>query len=388
MNTRVEDLLRRFAANTINQDDYLELIAYFKLEGNDEEISAALDAIWNEMDNDNAILTDGQLAQAYHQLTHDKRFATAPVKMRVLRRLLPYAAAAVLLISGTAGYLLLRKPAVETIAQRYKNDVAPGSNKATLTLANGKVVNLTGNNVIALAQQSGAHIIKAQNGQLVYSFSGGDGSQSAFNTLNTPVGGQYQVVLPDGSHVWINASSSLTFPVQFAANERKVTLKGEAYFEVAKNAAKPFRVITGAQEVEVHGTHFDVKAYADEPGILTTLLEGAVSIKVAGKTTPLQPGQQASDGNGQVNVYVADTEEAVAWKNGLFMYTDENLESIMKQVARWYDITVVYQDDDLKKQVFSGTLSRFKNISQLLEVLEATGSVHFKIEGRRITVMN
>lgn len=387
-NLRIEVLLHQYAANTISREDYLELIAYFKLSGNDAEINIALDSIWNNIDTGNIEDVINQQEQAYQKIITDKRFTQVEANVRILWRWMPYAAAAVLLVFAGAGYLFLRTPPVATVAQRYKNDVKPGSNKATLTLANGKVINLSNASANDISAQAGINVSKANNGELVYAFNNNnDANQAEQNTVTTPIGGQYQVVLPDGTHVWLNSSSSLKFPVKFSENERKVTLTGEGYFEVAKNAAKPFRVITAGQQVEVHGTHFDVNAYADDKAILTTLLEGAVSITANGKITPLQPGQQAGVNVGNIIVKTVDTEEAVAWKNGLFMYTDQELESIMKQVARWYDVSVTYDDDALRKQIFSGTLSRFKNISQLLEVLEATGSVHFKIEGRRISVM-
>ncbi|MDO7744629.1 MAG: FecR family protein, partial [Pedobacter sp.] len=222
----------------------------------------------------------------------------------------------------------------------------------------------------------------------------------------TPRGGEYKVNLPDGTTVWMNAASSLKFPVQFNGRQRKVNLKGEAYFEVAKVTTKelikgkqvttrlPFIVETEKQDVQVLGTHFNVNAYAEEAITKTTLLEGAVSVSLVStpknlnpETYYLQPGQQANLNGNSIKVMAADIEEAMAWKNGLFMFNGQDLEGIMKQVERWYDVDVVFSDNSLKTQTFKGTISRFKKISQLLEVLESTGSVHFTMEGRRITAM-
>jgi transmembrane sensor len=300
------------------------------------------------------------------------------------------AAAIILLAVGIGSYVYHTKNKPLNVA--YSNDIAPGSDKATLTLANGQKISLTDAKVGSLAQQSGINIIKTADGQLTYhnsdkSFTRDTGT--SYNKIEIPYGGQYQVNLPDGTRVWLNAGSSLRYPTRFSGKERKVELTGEGYFEVAKNKTLPFRVLTGKQVVEVLGTHFNVKAYIDETTIKTTLLEGSVKVtqNQNGVAKLLKPGQQSVLANDNLKISEADTEEAVAWKNGLFLFNDQTLDEIMLQVSRWYGVTVAFNDSSLKKKIFAGSLSRFKNISQLLEVLESTGSVHFKIEGRRITIM-
>ena len=206
-----------------------------------------------------------------------------------------------------------------------------------------------------------------------------------YNTLATPRGGQYQLTLPDGSKVWLNAASSLRYPVAFLGAERRVEVTGEAYFEVTKNASQPFKVsLRDNQEVDVLGTSFDINAYADEPEIRTTLLTGAV--KTEGVT--LKPGQQAAwTLNRPVRVRSdADVEEAIAWKNGKFIFSGGDIQSVMRQLERWYDVEVDYKGD-FKGVELVGVISRFKNISEILNMLEQTHTVTFQVEGRRVTVL-
>lgn len=307
-----------------------------------------------------------------------------------------YAAAAVVLITFSAGLFFYQYhgDTVGQFAGNHRQDVAPGSNKAFLTLSDGSRILLGSAKNGELAKQAGIIITKTKDGQLVYTVADHTvpGNADQFNTITTPNGGQYMINLPDGTKVWLNAASSLKYPVQFAAAGRRVELNGEAYFEVSKDKHRPFKVATGKQEVEVLGTHFNISGYADEQSIKTTLLEGSVRVSSAGSKVPansvtIRPGEQAVMAMDKLAVRQADTEEAIAWKNGLFMFSGQDLAGIMKQAARWYDVKVEFEDDDLKKQVFKGTISRFENISQLLEVLESTGSVHFKIDGRRVIAM-
>jgi len=210
----------------------------------------------------------------------------------------------------------------------------------------------------------------------------------AFNTISTPVGGQYTVVLPDGSKVWLNAASSLKFPTAFTGTERRVELTGEGYFEVAKNKHMPFKVNFNREEVEVLGTHFNISAYPDEAVTRTTLLEGSVRISKNNIKKILVPGQQAisSMQTGGFNIAEVNTDEAIAWKNGLFLFHNENIRSIMKKIARWYNVDVNYQGS-FTNQEYGGRISQSKNLSEILKNLELTGTIHFKIEGRRVTVM-
>lgn len=316
-------------------------------------------------------------------------------KKRLSRqRIYSYAAAAILILT-TALYFGTRS--TSSISQNgtadfAKTDINPGGNKALLTLADGSKIVLDDAVNGEIARQSGCLITKTTTGQLVYTIQGSQTAalkaQSLLNTIETPKGGQYQVNLPDGTKVWLNAASSLSFPARFSGLQRQVVLKGEAYFEVAKNKHMPFIVKSEQQKIEVLGTHFNVSAYTDEHQIKTTLAEGSVKVTLTANHQEqlLKPGQQAIATN-HIQVIPVDIEEALAWKDGLFMFNDENLENIMKKVERWYDVEIDFQQQELRQKHFSGTVSRFGKVSQVLKTLELTGSVHFKIEGRKIIVV-
>jgi len=394
-NQRITVLIQQFADGSISREDYTELIRHFNLTGNDEQLFTAMDEVWNDA-NPSVPYTQEQEERFYQQLISTPAFTPTKHTKRTLSLWSRLTAAAVVLVAVSAGIYFYRIADQPGDPDRFvKNDLAPGGNKATLTLADGRVINLNDAAQGDLASQGGIAIMKTKDGQLVYSVKGADAANPAqamlLNTIATPRGGQYQVNLPDGSKVWLNTSSSLKFPVQFSKNERRVVLSGEAYFEVAKNKLKPFVVKTAAQEVEVLGTHFNIHAYPDERNLKTTLMEGAVAISFTNpaiKEALLKPGQQAQlNGSEQLKVLDVDIEQAIAWKNGLFMFDGQDLEGIMKQVSRWYDVDVVFENDEVKKKTFKGTISRFNHISQLLQVLESTGSVEFKMEGRRITAM-
>ncbi|SEO23655.1 FecR family protein [Mucilaginibacter sp. OK283] len=303
-------------------------------------------------------------------------------------------AAAILVFVSFGAYLFIKKrqaPAQLVHRSNPKNDILPGGNKAILTLANGKQITLTGARNGTLAVQGAVAINKTADGRIVYDSSEKSRSDEAelntYNTMTTPRGGQYWVVLPDGSRVLLNAASSLTYPTTFSGTERKVELTGEAYFEVAHNAAKPFRVYSKSQIVEVLGTHFNINTYDDEPAIKTTLLEGKVKVTSTAKnqTRILQPGQQAFLNALAFNVSDVDVDEATAWKNGLFVFESNDIQQIMRMVSRWYDVDVAYTGN-LPSDKFSGSVSRFSNVSEVLNTLQLTRKVHFKVSGKKISV--
>ncbi|MNK03729.1 fec operon regulator FecR [compost metagenome] len=276
-------------------------------------------------------------------------------------------------------------------AQHQGNDVNPGGNKAILTLADGSKISLTDAGNGELAKQAGIVVTKTKDGQLVYEISKGNAAATEvlYNTINTPAGGQYQINLPDGTTVWLNALSSLRYPTVFNAARRKVVLTGEAYFEVAKNPNQPFVVTTNgagkAQDVTVLGTHFNINSYQNEDATKTTLLEGSVKVAASAQDVTIKPGQQAILNN-TLKVMNVDVTQAIDWKNGNFYFNDENIESIMRKLARWYDIDVIYKGQ-IPSIDFGGEISRTKKLSEVLKVLETTRTIHFKIEGRRVTVM-
>jgi transmembrane sensor len=304
-------------------------------------------------------------------------------------------AASVAILVGLSMLFVIKsahKPIRKIIAVN-KNDVAPGGEKAILTLANGSKVSLTDARNGDIAKQAGVQITKAANGQLVYTIKTSTPKNAitqqatlAYNTISTPLGGQYQVILPDGSKVWLNALSSIKFPVNFSTlKERRIELSGEAYFEVEHDKNHSFKVITAKQEVEDLGTEFDVNAYTDEASTKTTLLKGSIEVTAANNTALLRPGQQ-SKFTSSISVAEVNTQAVIAWKNGYFMFDDEKLEDIMRLVSRWYNIKVVYTDESVKEETFGALSTRFANISILLNMMEQTGNAHFKINGSTITV--
>ncbi|MFD2582350.1 FecR family protein [Pedobacter vanadiisoli] len=305
-------------------------------------------------------------------------------------------AASILLIAGIAYLMLMNKSTTYdkfVIAKKY--DLPAGTDKAILTLSDGRIINLNKDVVGKIATEAGIEITKSEDGTLVYKVVNTKGKSTDFNTITTPVGGQYTVILPDGSKVWLNAGSSLKYPTTFAASGRSVTLTGEGYFEVAHleriGGRVPFSVLViknqaQSEKVEVLGTHFNINAYADEPFVKTTLLKGSVSVALNNnKTILLKPGQLAKLSNEDIQVQEADTEMAVAWKNGEFVFR-EDLRSAMRKVARWYDVEIVYDETAPENLMLGGWMSRGTNISEVLNHIQLTGKVHFKLEGRRVIV--
>jgi len=302
-------------------------------------------------------------------------------------------AAAVLLLLACGTYFLVqdkvKQQSSKTIASipTLNKDVLPGRQGAILTLSDGKKVLLDslGNGIVA--NQNGTKII-LKNGLLVYDKEGKSTGGMVYNTMSTPKGRQYQVRLPDGTQVWLNSESSITYPTLFAGNERKVEITGEAYFEVTKNPKMPFRVkMNGQAEAEVLGTHFNINAYTNEAAIKTTLLEGSVKITSGSDKAMLSPGQQAQLSTSKKIRIVknVEIEKIMAWKNGLFNFEGADLDDVMRQLSRWYDIDVVYEKE-IPDIEFVGEVSKNVSLSGVLEGLHGVG-VHFRIEGRRLVVL-
>jgi len=324
---------------------------------------------------------------------HPDAQATTSAPARTMRPWWRWAAAAaVAALLTVAGWQLLQRrpaPAPAPVAtQPFRNDVAPGGNRAMLTLADGTQIPLDSAGPGHLAQQGNTRIIKLDSGRLAYRPAGNITTAALlYNTITTPRGGQFRIMLPDGTQVWLNASSSLRYPTAFAGKERRVQLSGEAYFEVAKDAGRPFRISTREMEVEVLGTHFNIMAYEDEDVLKTTLLEGAVKVTREGSSRRLQPGQQAllHRANGSLDVLPhANTEEAVAWKNGFIQFEGQDIRAAMRMLARWYNVAVEYRGT--VPAHFRGVIPRNVPLSQVLKMMEMTGEVHFSIHGNKIIV--
>jgi len=301
------------------------------------------------------------------------------------------AAAAVLLLISVALFFVKTQKTQEQQNKQIAIEIKPGGNKATLTLSNGSRIVLDSAHNGQIATQSNINITKTAGNQIIYAAAANTKGQLAAyqlqNTISTPNGGQYQLVLPDGTKVMLNAATSLTYPAEFHGNERVVHLTGEAYFEVAKNKKMPFRVVAGTQTVEVLGTHFNINAYRDEAAVKTTLLEGSVKVSLGANSTLIIPGEQAvtnTDGSGNIFKHTVDVDKETAWKNGLFSFQNEDLKAVMRQVARWYDVKVVYAAN-LPGEKFIGEISRTSNLSDVIKILELN-DVHFDVQGKTVTV--
>jgi len=339
------------------------------------------------------------------------RKRTFPVLM--WNRRARYAAAVLLLSLPAATYFLVRKRALcpALVVRPAVQNIIAGGNKAVLTLSDGRKIDLDEISNGEIATQSNAVVKKIASGVLVYNTDTKTRDRSAgssligFNTITTPKGGQYQVVLPDGSKVWLNAASSLRYPTQFDPNQRVVELTGEGYFEIVriprpvtqtgkKEAGNlPFIVISNQQRIEVIGTMFNVNAYVEEACVKTTLLKGAVRVgAVTGDSrgqliSPrmLLPGQQSELSGQTLTIAEGNTEAALAWKNGKFQFEHEDIQVVMRKIARWYDVEVDYHGS-MKGKVFSGTISKYESLEEVLKMLQLTETVSFMIKDRKITV--
>ncbi|MBE9599267.1 FecR family protein [Pedobacter sp. MC2016-24] len=382
-NKFAKSLLEKYIAGTCSEEECATVEAWY--------------AQWNE---GSAVLPEEKLELAMKRI--QERLPTAQDESRTLTahhkenypvkiNWISWAAAAAIILSTSFGIWFYNNNQLDKVSiakNTGAKDILPGKNTAVLTLSNGKSIKLSDakSGIVIDANQ-----LSYNDGAVVdSSLRGVTTPQSHTNellTATTPRGGQYQFTLPDGTRVWLNAASTLKFPSNFKSEStRTVKLIGEGYFEVAKDKSKPFIVETEQQQVKVLGTHFNVNSYSDEHSIKTTLLEGSVQLNAGTHQLTLKPGEQAALSGTKIDLQQVDTEDAIAWKNGIFVLNDEDLESIMRKVARWYDVEVYYQNKP-PKMSFLGALSRSKNLSVLLKVLEESGQVHFKVEGRRITVM-
>ncbi|WP_316814025.1 FecR family protein [Pedobacter heparinus] len=372
-NNNARDLLKRYAEGKCSPEEAALVETYY----NQFKTAEHVDLTAEELEQNLAIVWD--------------RLAPQPEKpIRLWQGLA--AAVALVLLSGSI-FFYLQHPAVPGSlphGQAGLNDVAPGSAKAILTLADGTQIALTDAGKGLIAKQGAVQISKGAEGDLIYGAGEHSAAEPLFNTIETPKGGEFQVRLPDGTKVWLNAASSLKYPTVFSGHERSVVLTGEAYFEVSPDKSKPFKVLTAGQEVAVLGTHFNINAYREGGTTRTTLLEGSVKVRQLDHANVrlLKPGQLALLQGNSLQVRSADVESELAWKNGYFIFNEEGIQAIMQKISRWYDIEVVYSPDLLDMELkFGGIVSRNKPISVVLKTMERTGKVHFKLERNRVTVL-
>lgn len=389
-------LLEKYLRNEL---DAAELRLFLKLANDPQNLEALRHTLHTKLENktysgfsesEEIDLMFEQMLVKASDLHMQEDTKTVTIYRKRYKFFITAAAAAVFIILTIGAYLWFTQSNEKQSLQQVQAtvtpaDVAPGSNKAILTLSDGSTINLNDAGSGTLARQGNAALVKQSDGELVYHPQGKASGELLYNTMTTPRGGQFKLTLPDGTRVWLNASSSIRYPAVFNGAERKVTMTGEAYFEVAHNKKIPFTVEAGGTAVHVTGTHFNVNAYEDESATKTTLLEGAVSITKGTSAVLLKPGQQVTaDSKGLTKPDEADTDESVAWKNGLFSFNGADLPSIMRQLARWYDLEVTYEGT-IPKRLYTGKVFRNLNLSETLKVFELS-HIHFRIEGKRLTV--
>jgi len=379
----IESLLQKFASGRISEaeqqilSDYMSTVdePLFKQLMEQHELTVQTQGVPGEPD------------EVLYQRIQQRIAGIASQDGPVIRRRWYMAAAAAILLLVIAGgaYRYFRQEPQQPVIVSHapEQDALPGGNKAVLTLADGSQVKLdsAGNQVIA----QGSTAIQQQHGQLQYTVQ--KTAEVNYHTLSTPRGGQFQLLLPDGTRVWLNAASVLRYPTAFVGAERVVELQGQGYFEVAKNADQPFKVVVKEMEVQVLGTAFDIMAYPEEGRVNTTLQEGAVRVKHGEAAKLLKPGQQAVlNTAGHLAVQEVDVDQTIAWKTGFFEFDNEQLSVIMRQIARWYDVEVDYSEINDRKR-FGGRISRNLPLSQVLRILEANGAV-FRLEGKVLKVVS
>ncbi|TDH21412.1 FecR family protein [Segetibacter sp. 3557_3] len=415
MNNQINEAFSRFLSKECRPEDINILLKYVASDDNDTELKQlilqsfydkkpALEHLRKtEPDYDDVF---NRIREKIHQNepdqvpVNDSNDTPSVGRLRTTRKWYMLAAA-VFLFALLFVYLLVdnRTGASADMARqtKYKNDVEPGGNRATITLADGRTIVLDTLTTGSTTAQGDASFSKTNEGQLEFSTSENREQPLQYNVLSTPRGGMYRLVLSDGSTVYLNAASSIKFPVSFGAGERVVALTGEAYFEVASSTLdngkrRPFLVQVSSGEaddkmqIEVLGTHFNVMAYANEARMQTTLLEGAIKVAAEGGNATLKPGDELQvDHQGMRTKHGIDTKEAVPWKDGLFRFEGADIVAVMRQVERWYDVEVAYKGSVLHH--FTGEAHRSRNLSELLNVLESTGKVKFEIDGRRVMAM-
>lgn len=338
---------------------------------------AFIDAWYDHFDKD--ISPDDELAGLEMKAQIQANIARRPLLHRI-RPVYTYAAAACLLILVGIGIYKMRTSSPgQKPAMALMNDIQPGGNQAILTLGNGQQIVL-GNQTGAIATQGNASVELDKDGQVNYRKLNSR-SVTLYNTLTVPTGNRRNIILADGTSVDLDAGSSLTFPVSFGDGERSVQLKGQGYFKVKHNAAHPFVVKAKGLLIRDLGTEFNINAYEDEPAIATTLFEG--SLKVNEKL--LQPGEQALAINQSIQIKQADLEMIAAWKNNDFIFRNQDLQTTMRQIARWYNVEVVYENAPAALRI-RAAISRNRNLSVVLQLMEATGKVKFRIDGRKVIV--
>lgn len=390
-NNRLKYLLDHYIAKTISSEEEQELFQLIASGVYDGQIKEYLSEAWHMEYSE--LMSRQQSKRILHAVFNHQPAKLVTMQQTAKRKLIWVAASIVLIVASVSLLLVVGKhSSTTTLSQnhstRMANDVMPGTSGAILKLDDGSSIVLDNASNGDLAQQGNMLVVK--NGATINYVK--DATQNEkqihYNTVETPKGRQFQLVLEDGTKVWLNAASSIRFPVAFIGKQRIVEITGEAYLEVAKNRQKPFRVMCNSSMVEVLGTHFNVNAYAEEETINTTLLEGSVKVVKGSNQRIIKPGEQAQtnkDG-GVRTVTNVNLDEVVAWKNNVFLFDNTDVKKLMRQLARWYNVDVEFKGTIDEQLTFNGTISRFATLSTVLKMLESTGDVKFSIEGKKIIV--
>lgn len=386
------DLIEKYLSSTISKDELRTLNEWYHA-FDDSQAEMDIEKLHSSLQEN--LQPEEQISKAiYNRLMNRKEIKPPLKRMRLWRN---FAAAIILLIllSGAGYFYFHKQPSPrQTIATVHppssKGDLSPGGKRARLTLADGSTIILDSSQNGTIGQQGGTNIQKLTSGQVSYNGTRPNALiKVLYNDITTPRGGTYQITLADGTRVWLNAATDLRFPTSFPGQNREVTLKGEAYFEVAKNADQPFLVHTDKQTIRVLGTHFNINAYPDESVSRTTLIEGSVKVtssRSPNKGTVLSPGQQATlqpSGRISVNLH-PDIEQVTGWKEGLFVFHSTDFKTILRLISRWYDADIVYNGKN--NPVFTGQLSKQLPVSKVFALLSMTNEIHYTIEGNKILV--
>jgi hypothetical protein len=382
---RISDLLEKLVTGTITLSEERELDAWYSeciqsdlMEGadvralNKREKKRLRRKIYTALSKQVDGKTPGKVVPFYPKQTFTRKIA-------VVAFVLILALGGLLVYNNTG----VKKPAVYVSKDIPKQDIVPGHNGATLHLSNGKTIDLDTAKDGVIADQNGVQIVK-KNGKLNYV---GKTDDVIYNDIVTTRGQQWQLELSDGTKVWLNAASSIHYPLSFKGKERIVKITGEAYFEVVHNEAQPFKIQVGNIQIEDIGTELNVNAYTDEPSLKTTLVNGSIKVSTGNESKLLTPGQQAITLKENNSIQVkkeVNVDEVISWKNGQIQFENESLQTIMRQISRWYDVDITY-DGDIPHKIFTGAISRKSDLSELLRILKFEG-VHFTLEGRTIVV--
>jgi len=379
---RIKYLTSLFLNGKCTDEELAELAALIESTPSDSELSLVLEEVWEGYapDDETKLIAEPYLKQVQKKLP-----GSGKIRRIFFRRMAVAAAVAAVLVSGAIWFLKDEK-SEEKNAVALKVDVEPGMEGAVLTLADGSsiVLDTVKNGVIAL--QHGIQAV-VKNGQLSYiAPDNGMPNETVYNTIKTPRGRQFSLILPDGTLMWLNAASSVRYPLAFHSTERMVSVTGEVFFEVKKDVSRPFRVAAPNQAVvEVLGTSFNLNSYPDEDGMRTTLVEG--SVRVTTGNSPgivLKPGHQAVAKNGSITVHQADVEQVTAWKNGFFHFRDAGIDEVMRQIARWYDLEIEYSGT-LPDEKFDGEISRNNNLSEIIRILKLS-KIKIRLEDKKLIV--